>query len=71
MKARFRSAVILSLTIVVLLLTSNRLPADTGMCGAAMTTVPFNDVMGNLFFCQIAEAFKDSLCADPVRRQLC
>jgi DNA-binding beta-propeller fold protein YncE len=61
MKARFRSVVILSLAIVVLLFTSNRLPADTGMCGAAMTTVPFTDVMGNIFFCQIAEAFFSGL----------
>jgi hypothetical protein len=61
MKARFRSVVILSLAIVVLLLTSSRLPADTGMCGGAMTTLPFADVMGNQFFCQIAEAFFSGL----------
>jgi hypothetical protein len=61
MKARFRSAVILFLTIIVILLTSNRLPADTGMCGAAMTTVPFTDVMGNIFFCPISEAFFSGL----------
>jgi hypothetical protein len=61
MKTRFRLVVILSLTIGVLLFTSSRLPADTGMCGAAMTTVPFTDVMGNLFFCQIAEAFFSGL----------
>ena len=61
MKARFRSVVILFLTIVVLLLASTRLPADTGMCGGAMTTVPFMDVMGNIFFCQIAEAFFSGL----------
>jgi hypothetical protein len=61
MKARFRSAVILSLTIIVLLLASNRLPADTGMCGGAMAAVPFTDVMGNIFFCQIAEAFFSGL----------
>src|SRR6516165_7512639 len=61
MKARFRSVVVLSSTIVVLLLTSNRLPADTGTCGGAMTTLPFTDVMGNIFFCQIAEAFFSGL----------
>jgi hypothetical protein len=61
MKARLRSAVIFSLAIVVLLLTSYRLHADTGMCGGAMTTLPFTDVMGNLFFCQIAEAFFSGL----------
>jgi hypothetical protein len=61
MKEKFRSAVILSLTIVVVLMTSTRLPADTGMCGGAMTTVPFTDVLGNIFFCQIAEAYFSGL----------
>src|SRR6516165_3109066 len=61
MKARFRSVVVLSSTIVVLLLTSNRLPADTGTCGGAMTTLPFTDVMGNIFFCSIAEAYFSGL----------
>jgi hypothetical protein len=50
MKVRIRSAVILSLAIAVLLVTSNRLQADTGMCGGAMTTLPFTDVRGNIFF---------------------
>src|SRR6516165_1453297 len=61
MKARFRSVVVLSSTIVVLLLTSNHLPADTGTCGGAMTTLPFTDVMGNIFFCPIAEAYLSGL----------
>jgi hypothetical protein len=61
MKEKLRSAVILSLTIVVLLLTSSRLPADTGTCGGAMVTLPFTDVTGNAFFCQIAEAYFSGL----------
>jgi DNA-binding beta-propeller fold protein YncE len=61
MKARFRSAVILFLTIIVLLLASSRLPADTGTCSSAMTTLPFTDVMGSIFFCQIAEAYFSGL----------
>jgi hypothetical protein len=61
MKEKLRSASILSLTIIVLLMASNRLPADTGTCSGAMTTVPFTDVMGNIFFCQIAEAFFSGL----------
>jgi hypothetical protein len=79
MKARFRSVVILSLTIIVLVLASNRLPADTGMCGGAMTALPFTDVMGNIFFCQIAEAYFSGLTngtsattyspTDPVPRE--
>jgi hypothetical protein len=61
MKEKLRSAVILSLTIVVLLFTSSRLPADTGTCGGAMVTLPFTDVAGNGFFCQIAEAYFSGL----------
>jgi len=61
MKEKLRSAVILSLTIVVLLFTSSRLPADTGTCGGAMTSLPFTDVAGNGFFCQIAEAYFSGL----------
>src|SRR5215469_18768297 len=61
MKEKLRSAVILFLTIVVLLFASNRLPADTGTCGGAMTTLPFTDVMGSIFFCSIAEAYFSGL----------
>src|SRR4030095_5836200 len=42
--------------------TSNRLRADTGTCGGASGTVPFNDVpSSNIFFCAIAEAFFSGL----------
>src|SRR6478736_7448460 len=61
MKEKIRSGAILSLTVLVLLLTSTRLPADTGTCGGATVTLPFTDVMGNLFFCQIAEAYFSGL----------
>jgi len=61
MREKFRSAVILCLAIAVLLLSSTRMPADTGPCGGAMTTLPFTDVAGNAFFCQIAEAFFSGL----------
>jgi hypothetical protein len=49
------------MTIVVLVLTSTKLPADTGMCGGVTATLPFTDVMGNTFFCQIAEAYFSGL----------
>src|SRR6516225_2209941 len=63
MKEKLRSAAMLFLTIVVLLSTSRRLPADTDVCSLTMTmtTVPFTDVMGSPFFCQIAEAFFSGL----------
>jgi hypothetical protein len=45
-----------SLTIV-----SGRLQADTGSCGGVTVTLPFTDVMGNSFFCQIAQAYFSGL----------
>src|SRR5689334_18449965 len=40
---------------------STRLQADTGSCGGATTTLPFTDVQGNAFFCQIAAAYFSGL----------
>src|SRR5215469_11694847 len=52
---------LLTTLIVALTLTSNRHHADTGACGGQTITVPFTDVMGSQFFCQIAEAFFSGL----------
>jgi hypothetical protein len=41
--------------------TSVRLRADTRSCGGQTVTVPFTDVMGSAFFCQIAEAYFSAL----------
>ena len=40
---------------------STRLCADDGSCGGASITVPFTDVAGSVFFCDIAEAFFSGL----------
>lgn len=40
---------------------SARLQADTGSCGGQIITLPFTDVMGNTFFCQIAAAYFSGL----------
>jgi hypothetical protein len=61
MKEKLRPAVILCLTIVVLLFTSSRLPADTVTCGGAMVTVPFTDIANSGAFCAIAEAYFSGL----------
>ncbi len=61
MRERLRSIVMLPLTLVFVVMASSRLPADTSTCGGAMTTLPFTDVAGNIFFCQIAEAFFSGL----------
>ena len=44
-----------------LIATSTRLKADTGGCSGGILTVPFIDVAGNPFFCQIAEAYYSGL----------
>jgi hypothetical protein len=49
-------SLIASLTVL-----SIRLQADTGSCGGATITLPFTDVQGNAFFCQIAAAYFSGL----------
>jgi hypothetical protein len=56
-RAKLNSALLLILTVVVMLMASRRLPAQSGACGGTPVMLPFNDVAGNPFFCQIAEAF--------------
>lgn len=51
----------LILLVAVLTITSTRLRADTGSCGGPVVTLPFTDVMGNPFFCDIAEAYFSGL----------
>jgi hypothetical protein len=42
-------------------LASSRLRADSGSCGGATSTLPFNDVGASIFFCQIAESYFSGL----------
>jgi hypothetical protein len=44
-----------------LTILSSKIHADTGSCGGVTITLPFTDVMGNTFFCQIAEAYFSGL----------
>src|SRR5215470_3649279 len=53
--------VLLVSLIINLTVVSTRHHADTGTCGGQMITLPFTDVMGSSFFCQIAEAFFSGL----------
>lgn len=56
-----RTALVISLSLGLTMI-STRLQADTGSCGAGpITSVPFVDVMGNTFFCEIAEAYFSGL----------
>jgi hypothetical protein len=59
-RSQFRAALLMALMFIVTI-GSSRLRADTGTCGGATTTLPFTDVMGNIFFCEIAEAFFSGL----------
>jgi hypothetical protein len=54
-------AVVLMSLIASLTVLSSRLQADTGSCAGVTITLPFTDVMGNAFFCQIAAAFFSGL----------
>src|SRR5688500_9699635 len=55
-----RVVVLISL-MASLIIFSNRLQADTGSCGGVTVTLPFTDVQGNVFFCQIAAAYFSGL----------
>jgi len=61
MNRKFRTGLVATFSLAVVLSASTRLPADTGTCGGVSTTLPFTDVAGNAFFCQIAEAFISGL----------
>src|SRR4030095_360432 len=56
----FRAALVIALMLFITI-ASTRLRADSGSCGGATTTLPFTDVAGSGFFCQIAEAYFSGL----------
>jgi hypothetical protein len=57
----FVRAVVLVSLMASLTVLSSKLKADTGDCGGVTITLPFTDVMGNAFFCQIAAAYFSGL----------
>jgi hypothetical protein len=57
-----RSALLISLMANLTILSTN-IKADTGSCGGTTVTLPFTDVQGNIFFCQIAAAYFSGLTA--------
>jgi hypothetical protein len=54
-------ATILFGLMILITLASTRLRADTGNCGGVAVNVPFTDVAGSPFFCQIATAYFSGL----------
>jgi hypothetical protein len=61
MMCKLRVTLTAAAAILMLAIGSIRLPADSGSCGGATFALPFTDVAGNPFFCQIAEAFFSGL----------
>jgi hypothetical protein len=57
----FVRAVVLISLMASLTIVSSKMNADTGDCGGVTITLPFTDVMGNAFFCQIAAAYFSGL----------
>ncbi|HSE97424.1 MAG TPA: S-layer homology domain-containing protein [Blastocatellia bacterium] len=55
-----RAALLLAF-IAVLAVASTRMRAEAGMCGGNNVSLPFADVQGNQFFCQIAAAYFSGL----------
>src|SRR5215468_9056260 len=59
---RFAIRVTLVISLIIsLTLASTHMRADTGTCSGQSITLPFTDVMGSQFFCQIAEAYFSGL----------
>ncbi len=61
MRRKLRISLVTTASLAIIVSASTRLPADTGTCSGTGTTIPFSDVAGNAFFCQIAEAFFSGL----------
>src|SRR5687768_6678509 len=63
---KFNRSIVIRFALLITLIASltvlsTRLQADTGNCGGVTVTLPFTDVMGNPFFCQIAQAYFSGL----------
>jgi DNA-binding beta-propeller fold protein YncE len=58
---RLRRASMLVALVLVIITASSQLRADSGICSGAQVNLPFTDVQGNGFFCQIAAAYFSGL----------
>ena len=57
-----RASLVIGLAVLITA-ASTRLHADSGTCGGRTVDLPFTDVSGNAFFCQIAAAYFSGLTA--------
>jgi hypothetical protein len=60
---RLRRAAMLLALILIPVVVSTQLRADSGTCSGAQVNLPFTDIQGNPFFCLIAEAYFSGLTA--------
>src|SRR5687767_1661138 len=60
-KRRLRRATLLIAMVLIIVAASSQLRADSGTCSGAQVSLPFTDVQGNYFFCQIAQAYFSGL----------
>jgi DNA-binding beta-propeller fold protein YncE len=58
---RVRRATMLVVMVLLIIAASSQLRADVGTCNGAQVNLPFTDVQGNGFFCQIAAAYFSGL----------
>lgn len=61
MSKPLRKLINIAVPAMILAFATSGFRADTGACGGASTTIPFTDVAGSPFFCQITEAFFSAL----------
>jgi DNA-binding beta-propeller fold protein YncE len=59
--ARLRRAKLLIAMALLIVAASSQLRADSGTCSGAQVNLPFTDIQGNGFFCQIAAAYFSGL----------
>src|SRR6266404_5941345 len=57
---RYRLSLVI-IALAILITVSGRLKADSGTCGGVTVNLPFTDVAGDFFFCEIAAAYFSGL----------
>jgi DNA-binding beta-propeller fold protein YncE len=60
-KGRYRRATMLVALLLIVVAASSQLRADNGTCSGVQVNLPFTDIQGNAFFCQIASAYFSGL----------
>src|SRR5215472_2779372 len=61
MRINRRLTILVVSLVLALTIVSTRHNADSGTCSGQTTTLPFTDVAGSIFFCNIAQAYFSGL----------